>query len=144
MRLTRFAIGALLLVTTLTASLPGARGQVATPATAESFLPAWLEFGPEGVLQARALTSSDCPPLELDGRETTMLPRGQRDPHFPVVACEAIIPFGVTSARVRDTPLPLPTGPLRRIAVVGDTGCRLNQWEKAYQNCNDPVAWPFA
>ncbi|MCA9877761.1 MAG: metallophosphoesterase, partial [Thermomicrobiales bacterium] len=49
-----------------------------------------------------------------------------------------------TSARVRDTPLPLPTGPLRRIAVVGDTGCRLNQWEKAYQNCNDPVAWPFA
>ena len=33
---------------------------------------------------------------------------------------------------------------IRRIAVIGDTGCRLNDWEKKYQACYDPDAWPFA
>ncbi len=31
---------------------------------------------------------------------------------------------------------------IRRIAVLGDTGCRVEG--KAAQDCNDPVAWPFA
>jgi len=48
------------------------------------------------------------------------------------------------AASVRDVTLPLPSGPIERIAVIGDTGCRLNDWEKKFQDCNDPAAWPFA
>ena len=63
---------------------------------------------------------------------------------FPVVACEATVPFGAATASILTQDLPLPAGPIRRIAVIGDTGCRLNDWEKKYQACNDPDAWPFA
>jgi hypothetical protein len=55
-----------------------------------------------------------------------------------------VVPFGVTEASVGAQVLPLPYGPLKRIAVIGDTGCRLNEWEKKYQACNNPAAWPFA
>ncbi len=48
------------------------------------------------------------------------------------------------TASILNQDLPLPEGPIRRIAVIGDTGCRVNDWEKKYQACNDPEAWPFA
>jgi hypothetical protein len=54
------------------------------------------------------------------------------------------IPFGVEAASIAGQTLPVPSGPVGRIAVIGDTGCRLNDWEKKYQACNDPGAWPFA
>ena len=73
-----------------------------------------------------------------------MVTRATATDAFPVTACEAFVPFGIAEASVGDQVLPVPTGPLERIAVIGDTGCRLNQWEKKYQACNDPAAWPFA
>jgi hypothetical protein len=33
---------------------------------------------------------------------------------------------------------------VRRIVLVGDTGCRLKKAEDAWQACNDPEAWTFA
>jgi hypothetical protein len=33
---------------------------------------------------------------------------------------------------------------IRRIVVIGDTGCRLKGGDKAFQACNDPKAYPFA
>ena len=50
----------------------------------------------------------------------------------------------LSPASILDQSLPIPSGPIERIAVIGDTGCRLNTWEKKYQNCNDPAEWPFA
>jgi hypothetical protein len=61
-----------------------------------------------------------------------------------VLACETTVPFGTRKASILNQALPLPDGPIRRIAVIGDTGCRVNTWEKKYQACNDPQAWPFA
>jgi hypothetical protein len=109
--------------------------------------PAWLEFGPGGALLARVIVEADCPPIVLDGFAVVMTPRTTASAAFPVVACEAPIPFGTQRATVLDQDLPLPTGPASRIAVMGDTGCRLNDWEgkyQKYQACNDPHAWPFA
>jgi hypothetical protein len=37
--------------------------------------------------------------------------------------------------------LPVVPATLRRIVVIGDTGCRLEG--RAVQDCNDPVVWPF-
>jgi Calcineurin-like phosphoesterase len=73
-----------------------------------------------------------------------MLRRTSASDAFPLLACEATIPFGTETASILNQDLPLPTGPIRRIAVIGDTGCRVNAWEKKYQACNDPDAWPFA
>lgn len=131
----------------------GATAQQATPAAtpvesgAENALllpPAWLEFGPGGQLLARVIANGSCPPLTLDGRVTTMTTRSSASDAFPVLGCEAIVPYGVLDASVGSQQLPLPTGPFTRIAVIGDTGCRLNDWEKEYQACNDPAAWPFS
>ena len=71
-----------------------------------------------------------------------------------ITACRAPLPIGLASASVDGKRLPLlPTGTPRRIAVFGDTGCRI--WvnppappatEPTYhvQDCNDPDAFPLA
>lgn len=134
-------------------SIPGVLAQTATPAatpaassTAEPLPPAWLEFGPDGRLIARVIISGDCPPISFDARQTAMAPRTTPIDAFPVAACEATVPFGVTEATIAEQSLPIPNAPFTRIAVIGDTGCRLNNWEGhgVYQACNDPRAWPFA
>lgn len=125
--------------------------QTATPAatpltsTASSQItPAWLEFGTQGQLLARVVVDGDCPALEIDGHAAVMAPRAAATAEFPVVACEASVPFGAQSAAIAGQALNLPDGAFKRIAVIGDTGCRLSDWDKAYQACNDPAAWPFA
>lgn len=144
MALTRVVILSLLLVGTISANAGHVASQSATRVATADDLPAWLQFGPDGVLMARAMTTGACPDLDIDGRPVVMQRRGEVDADFAVIDCEAIVPFGAITASVNDVALPLPSGPLERIAVIGDTGCRLDQWEKKYQNCNDPAAWPFA
>lgn len=148
MTLTRLVVLSLLLVATISVNAGNVVSQSATPAAtpvaAIGNLPAWLEFGPEGVLTARALTAGACPDLDIDGHPVAMQPRGEADADFPVIACEATVPFGTLAASVNDVALPLPSGPLERIAVIGDTGCRLSDYDKKFQNCNDPAQWPFA
>ncbi len=148
--LTAFAAAALCLSLPLTA-MQLASAQTATPAASpvpsenDGVLPpAWLEFGPHGTLMVRIIVNGACPPLTIDDGDIVMSPRTAASAAFPVIACEATIPFGVKEARVAGQDLPLPAGRLQRIAVIGDTGCRLNDWEKRYQDCNDPNAWPFA
>jgi hypothetical protein len=128
-----------------------ATAQQATPiaspnavGTSSALPPAWVELGPGGAVFARILASGDCPAIDLDGTPAPMTPRAQPTAAFPVVACEAPIPFGVTSATIGAQRLVLPHGAPKRIAVIGDTGCRLSDYDARYQACNDPSAWPFA
>ena len=109
-----------------------------------SLPPAWLEFGPDGRLIARVIVDGECPSLVIDDLDVDMTRRAPASDAFPVTACEATVPFGTSSASILNQDLPLPRGPIRRIAVIGDTGCRVNDWEKKYQACNDSEAWPFA
>jgi len=132
-------------------ALPTASSQFGTPVafpesgdSAASLPPAWLEFGPEGRLIARVIVDGDCPALAIDDIDVNMTRRAPASDAFPVVTCEATVPFGTRTASILNQDLPLPEGPIRRIAVIGDTGCRVNDWEKKYQACNDPEAWPFA
>ena len=134
----------------LLSGLP-ASGQLGTPVaspepgeSAAALPPAWLEFGLDGTLIARIIMDRECPALVVDGYDVGMTRRAPASNDFPIVACEATIPFGAATASIQTQDLPLPAGPIRRIAVIGDTGCRLNDWEKKYQACNDPDAWPFA
>jgi predicted phosphodiesterase len=103
---------------------------------------AWTQLGPDGVLIARALAPAACPSITIDGVETAMAERAGPTAEFPGVVCEAAIPPGVGHAAVGGQPVPLLPDDVARIAVLGDTGCRVeDEWA---QDCHDPNAWPFA
>lgn len=63
-------------------------------------------------------------------------------PLWPVLSCELDLPQGAKSLTVGGAPLPLPKPDVKRIAVVGDTGCRIDNGR--IQPCYDPVQWPVA
>ncbi|HEY3595102.1 MAG TPA: metallophosphoesterase, partial [Polyangiaceae bacterium] len=56
--------------------------------------------------------------------------------------CELAIPAGAKSVVAAGRVLPLPKAVPNRIAVIGDTGCRLKQGNP-WQACSDPTEWPF-
>jgi hypothetical protein len=121
---------------------------------------AFIVLGEDGVPVARAVTTaSACPAIEIDGRTTAMAVRApfgaiplrgkehSASPHpdavsTPVLSCETAVPAGSTRVAVAGQALPLPHAEIRRIVVIGDTGCRLKG--KEFQDCNDARAYPFA
>jgi hypothetical protein len=112
-----------------------------SPAAAETFH--WLQFGPSG-LEARVITDApNCPTLQLDAGETGMMVRASADERFPIKVCSAAVPPEAHSVALGTASLALPpASELKRIAVIGDTGCRL---KGGYiQACDDPTQWPFA
>lgn len=128
----------LVLVAALPVLLSSERLQAQTLSTA------WVELGEKGQALARVVvtTPADCPTVDADGKSIAMAPRMPVPEGFRPV-CEAPIPGGTQTARVTLTKgpqaLPLPHGEPARIAVIGDTGCRIKGEE--VQNCNSE--WPF-
>jgi hypothetical protein len=61
---------------------------------------------------------------------------------FETRVCEATLPVGAARASLGDRRFPLLSGAIERIAVIGDTGCRVKG--ARVQACNDPAQWPFA
>lgn len=103
----------------------------------------WVEYGPEGAIEARAISDgAGCPAIAIDGKASAMTERAAPDAAFPVRVCAARLPAGASSAAVDGQALPLPAAAPKRILVLGDTGCRLKiVW---FQACNDAAVWPFA
>ncbi len=145
----RWALPAVLLgLATLAMALrPGAAadetptGQAAGPAVA-----AWVQLGPDGEALIRAVSGpAGCPPLAVGSNPRAMTVRvAPTAPAFPVVVCEATLPAdAVDGLTIAGQPLPIPRTAPRRIVVIGDTGCRLEEGDPI-QDCNDARAWPFA
>ncbi len=122
---------------------------------------AYVIMGEGGYGVARVLThAAECPALSVDGkvRAMTVRARAETIPQratqssaenskpsvFPALTCEARLPLGARSASVLGQRLPLPKAIIRRIVVIGDTGCRLKVSDHAWQACNDPTKYPFA
>jgi hypothetical protein len=123
-------------------------------------LSAMVVLGPGGAAEARVITqAAACPAIEVDGRRRPMRlrapagvlpgrptasdPKLSKPADFPVLACEARLPAGARRVTVAGHRLPAPRPLVRRIVVIGDTGCRLKAADDAYQACNDPAAYPF-
>lgn len=131
-------------------------GCASAPAARAPELFSLVLLGEDGAAVARVLTDAPaCPVIVIDGRPVPMRVRagaataaprraGARAAAFPVLACEAPLPAGTASATLGGAALALPRAELRRIVVIGDTGCRLAAKDLRYQNCNDPDAFPFA
>ena len=131
----------------------------AAPSATDAGLVTYVLMGEGGQRVARVITPADhCPMLRVDGRRRPMQVRApaqvvpQRptasDPglskpsDFSALVCEATLPAKALRASVAGRPLPLPPRVIRRIVVIGDTGCRVKG--KAEQACNDLAAYPFA
>jgi hypothetical protein len=103
----------------------------------------------EGALEA------PCPVLSTDHGAVPLTPRRGRpvkssprlvEQDFTVTICEARLSSGTRRARLDGRTLPLTPAMVRRIVVIGDTGCRLKDGKGGgpYQACNDPERFPFA
>jgi len=111
------------------------------PIVLAAVLSAWMQLTGTGP-SARVVATGACPPLVVDGVLTAMRARAGIDAAFPDLVCDAPVPFDARVVRVAERTLPAPTrGPLRTIAVLGDTGCRIKG--TTAQACADPAAWPF-
>lgn len=119
--------------------------------------PAWMEVGPQGMLARTILTTGGavCPEMMVDGTPKAMTARSTPQTCFEVLVCEAPIPAGASAVSVGGTKLPVLPKKIRRIALIGDTGCRLKGENcsdtcnptctaTSIQACNDPEEWPFA
>ncbi|MBZ5611137.1 MAG: metallophosphoesterase [Acidobacteriia bacterium] len=117
-------------------------GLFAVQGSAQLLTPVWIEVGEDGVALARvvAATSSDCPAINIDGSTSRMTLRTPVPPGF-APACESTIPANARSANVNGQVLALPKADPSRIAVIGDTGCRVAHGQ--VQDCNDPAQWPL-
>jgi calcineurin-like phosphoesterase family protein len=104
----------------------------------------WVELSADGALSVRAVVppGASCPQVSVDGKVVPAAPRGAPDADFPAQVCEAGVPRNAARLAVNAQPLPVVPPTVQRIAVIGDTGCRLEG--RALQNCGDPAAWPFA
>jgi len=142
-------------------TLAGAILALAGPAAAEPYLRTFMLMGADGARIARAVTSkTTCPDMRVDGhaspmhmrapietapqRPTISDPADSKPSVFAVTTCEAVAPANARSVRIAGRSLPLPPAVVRRMVVIGDTGCRLKKTEGAVQACNDPKAYPFA
>jgi hypothetical protein len=100
---------------------------------------AWVQWAVDGRPHVRAIVSGPCPALTQGGRSVPMHARVQPEPDFPNAVCDA--PYGEATGRVGSLALPaIPRAPTR-IAVFGDTGCRVQG--NNLQACNDTARWPM-
>jgi hypothetical protein len=116
---------------------------VALPARAADWPGAWLQYTAAGTAELRAVTPPGlaCPAMTADGKALNVTTRGVADTAYPLQVCVAAVPAGARKLAAGGLPAPSPVQALRRIVVVGDTGCRLKGG--TIQDCNVPAAWPF-
>src|SRR6185437_16561451 len=99
----------------------------------------WVQMGPGGAAELRVVTSGNCPSITADGRKIALQTRTVPDASFPRV-CSTVLPPSAKQIVLDGTALPLPKAAPQRIAVLGDTGCRIKGG--TVQDCNDQANGP--
>lgn len=121
---------------------------------------AFVVLGDTGPVVRVVTTGPQCPSIAIDGgrlpmtvrapaetlaqRPTLSTPDHSKPSVFAATTCEAVLPRSARRVTVAGVTLPRVRREIRRIVVIGDTGCRLKASDGAYQACNDPAAYPFA
>lgn len=127
----------------------GAQPMVEQVTVADQHLPThyyWTTLGPEGTLILRTLVKdAPCPEVAIDGQKHPMARRAESTSEFPVGVCETFIKKEARDVRLGQERVALVPKNLRKIVILGDTGCRLKKTPGGivFQACLDPNAWPF-
>lgn len=104
---------------------------------------AWVQYVGATRAEVRTIMDGDaCPSARIDGAPAPLTLRASGDESFPGAVCSALLPAGARRVEVGGVRLASPKRDVRRVVIIGDTGCRLKGARA--QACNDPVAWPFA
>ena len=103
----------------------------------------WVELGDDGMLSVRSVVTagSPCPKVTADGRDIAPKKQLGPDDRFPLELCDAHAPATSATVTVGGQPVPVLATAVRRIVVLGDTGCRIEG--HSFQDCRDPKDWPF-
>ncbi len=146
----RFGLPELMLLALVGCAATGCATSGLAPALGREGAPSSLAFyvllgespGGEPVAFARVVVASgqSCPELVGGGGAVAM--RKRLNPHgFEVDVCEAVVPFDRRFTVDDGGPaLPVARREVRRVAVLGDTGCK----PKNQEGCGlDDPAWPF-
>lgn len=159
-------LGALLAACAPAPSNPNA-ADTGLDAEAPGLQQAWVQQSAERGWTVRAITAAaHCPTLRWTAESAAQTPgrarlaeRAEpavvarrpgaaqgppRDTVFALRSCEALWPVGAVQVQVGKFTLSAPQPEIRRIVLIGDTGCRMKQSEAAFQDCNDTQRWPFA
>lgn len=169
-RLTLALLGGSLMALTACSSMApvnsaaGSGAAVTAASTASSPSPSiqasWVVLGENGQAVARVITSAaSCPQIQQDGvlqgmqlrapaetiaqRKTASSPTESKASIFPVLTCEASLKPGVRQLSVDGQSLPVPVAEVKKILVIGDTGCRMKLADNYFQSCNDSEKWAF-
>lgn len=119
---------------------------------------AWSQLVADGRVSVRSVVPAGkpCPTAEVGGTFRPMTERagadsGKAAAAFPITVCEVELAAPGIPVSIDGHRLPTRNAEMRRIAVVGDTGCRIKVPAPAsgrpaepIQDCNDPDAWPWA
>ena len=122
---------------------------------------AYVMLSENGAPVARVLTpESQCPSIQFDTKQVPMderaapaslplrptlsAPVDSKPSVFILRTCDKAIPPHTQHVKFAGQSLPLPPAEIKRIVVIGDTGCRLKKSDKAYQACNNSKDYPFA
>lgn len=114
-----------------------------TQVSAQSALSKWVEVTGAGV-EVRAIVPAGqaCPVATVDGRALKLERRPapvHASAEFPET-CQALLPAHARTIQLEGQRLPAPTSDVKRMVVIGDTGCRVTEAEA--QDCAKD--WPFA
>jgi hypothetical protein len=113
----------------------------AAKAAAADLMHHWVQLGPGSEVVVRAVTrATTCPALQVDGTAVSMTRRAATA-RYPAQVCERRLPRSSRQIMLDSQTLPVLKADVRRIAVIGDTGCRIKRQHA--QACNDPRAWPL-
>ncbi|MBR7782309.1 metallophosphoesterase family protein [Undibacterium luofuense] len=149
-----------MMISAVTLALAGCATTGTQPTAPQGLQSAFVLLGENGVPVARAITTDAvCPALEVDGRslamqvrmpaetiaqrKTASKPEDSKPSAFPVLTCDATLPVGARSATLAGRTLPLPEPEIKKIVVIGDTGCRMKTADNYFQSCNDSEKWAF-
>src|SRR6266542_2939693 len=99
----------------------------ATPCVAAEWPAPWVELGADGAVSVRAIVApgAACPAVSADGAAVAAAQRGAPDGKFLLRLCEARAPATTAKLTVGGAGVPTLPATVRRIVVIGDTGCRL-------------------
>ena len=140
----RLPITLALLVACFAAAAAAATGSVGGRSAGNALEAGWVELGPGRTALVRAITEAGvCPDVRVDGVDKAMNERAApTPPDYAVLTCQKSLNPQAERIKLAGRRLRPPQRRPQRIAVVGDTGCRLAA-PTHFQACNDPAQWPF-
>lgn len=102
----------------------------------------WVQMVANNQLSVRVIlvNKNQCPTVDVDNKPTKMNLRAVKTTNFPAV-CELLVSRDARSIKIGQQTLPILPTTIKQIAILGDTGCRINKL--SVQACNDEKAWPL-